>query len=170
MFDINDTEILDEDDLLLDQTSEEINQFSDLGIVVSVSDGIVGISGLDNVANGEVIDFLAGSNKIVGMILNLEPGKVSAVVLGDDSEIKPGQYATRKYTLMNVPVGKELLGRVVDPLGNPIDMGDPIITKDYSFIEKIAPSIISRSPVNTPLETGLKVVIVWFLSVMANVS
>jgi F-type H+-transporting ATPase subunit alpha len=134
------------------------NLFLDLGIVVSISDGIVGISGLDNVANGEVIEFLAGSKRIVGMVLNLEPEKVSAVVLGDDAEIKPGQYVFRKFDLMGVPVGESLLGRVVDPLGNPLDMAGPIVSRGYSFVEKIAPSIISRSPVNTPLETGLKVV------------
>jgi len=134
------------------------NLFLDLGIVISISDGIVGISGLDNVANGEVIEFLAGSKRIVGMVLNLAPEKVSAVVLGDDSEIKPGQYVFRKFDLMGVPVGESLLGRVVDPLGNPLDMAGSIVSKGYSFIEKIAPSIISRSPVNTPLETGLKVV------------
>jgi len=72
------------------------NLFLDLGIVISISDGIVGISGLDNVANGEVIEFSVGSKRIVGMVLNLEPEKVSAVVLGDDSEIKPGQYVFRK--------------------------------------------------------------------------
>jgi F-type H+-transporting ATPase subunit alpha len=134
------------------------NLFLDLGIVISISDGIVGISGLDNVANGEVIEFLAGSKRIVGMVLNLEPEKVSAVVLGDDSDIKPGQYVFRKFDLMGVPVGESLLGRVVDPLGNPLDMAGPIVSRGYSFVEKIAPSIISRSPVNTPLETGLKVV------------
>jgi F-type H+/Na+-transporting ATPase subunit alpha len=138
--------------------SDSDNLFLDLGIVISISDGIVGISGLDNVANGEVIEFLAGSKRIVGMVLNLAPDKVSAVVLGDDSEIKPGQYVFRKFDLMGVPVGESLLGRVVDPLGNPLDMAGPIVAKGYSFIEKIAPSIISRSPVNTPLETGLKVV------------
>jgi len=132
--------------------------FLDIGIVVSISDGIVGIIGLENVANGEVIEFLAGSKKIAGMVLNLEPQKISAVVLGDDSEIKPGQTVTRKFDLMGVPVGESLLGRVVDPLGNPLDMGTPIVSKGYSFVEKIAPSIISRAPVNTPLETGLKVV------------
>jgi F-type H+-transporting ATPase subunit alpha len=134
------------------------NLFLDLGLVISISDGIVGISGLDNVANGEVIEFSVGSKRIVGMVLNLEPEKVSAVVLGDDSEIKPGQYVLRKFDLMGVPVGEGLLGRVVDPLGNPIDMGGDIVSSGYSFIEKIAPSIISRSAVNTPLETGLKVV------------
>jgi F-type H+-transporting ATPase subunit alpha len=132
--------------------------FLDIGIVVSISDGIVGIIGLENVANGEVIEFLAGSKKIAGMVLNLEPQKISAVVLGDDSEIKPGQTVTRKFDLMGVPVGESLLGRVVDPLGNPLDMGAPIVSRGYSFVERIAPSIISRSAVNTPLETGLKVV------------
>jgi F-type H+-transporting ATPase subunit alpha len=92
------------------------------------------------------------------MVLNAGSDKVSAVVLGDESEIKPGQFVFRRFDLMGVPVGESLLGRVVDPLGDPIDMGDPIDAKDYSFVEKIAPSIISRAPVNTPLETGLKVV------------
>jgi len=87
--------------------------FMDLGVVVSISDGIVGISGLDNVANGEVIEFVAGSKRIAGMVLNLEPNKVSAVVLGEDSEIKPGQYVIRKFDLMGVPVGEGLLGRVL---------------------------------------------------------
>jgi len=132
--------------------------FQDLGLVISISDGIVGIFGLDNVANGEVIEFLVGSKTIVGMVLNLEPSKVSAVVLGDDSEIKPGQLVVRKFDLMGVPTGEGLLGRVVDPLGNTLDMAGPIVSKGYSFVEKVAPSIISRSSVNTPLETGLKVV------------
>lgn len=134
------------------------NMFKDLGLVVSISDGIVGVKGLDNVANGEVIDFLVGSKKITGMVLNLEPDKISAVVLGDDSEIKPGQIVARKFDLMGVPVGESLLGRVVDPLGNPLDNMGPITSKGYAFVEKIAPSIISRTSVNIPLETGLKVV------------
>jgi len=137
---------------------DSTNLFLDLGIVTSISDGIVGIKGLDNVANGEVIEFLAGKKRVVGMVLNLEPTKVSAVVLGEDSEIKPGQYVFRKFNLMGVPVGEGLLGRVVDPLGVPLDLAGTIASKGYSFVEKIAPSIISRSPVNTPLETGLKVV------------
>jgi len=130
----------------------------DAGFVISISDGIVGIAGLHNVANGEVIEFFTGSDTITGMVLNLEPNLVSAVVLGEDSEIKPGQFVYRKFDLMGVPVGESLLGRVVDPLGNPLDMAGDIASKGYSFVEKIAPSIISRSPVNTPLETGLKVV------------
>lgn len=141
-----------------DLSFESDDFFLDIGIVVSISDGIVGIIGLENVANGEVIEFLVGSKKIAGMVLNLEPKKISAVVLGDDSEIKPGQTVIRKFDLMGVPVGEDLLGRVVDPLGTPLDTVDPIVSKGYSFVEKIAPSIISRASVNTPLETGLKVV------------
>jgi F-type H+-transporting ATPase subunit alpha len=142
----------------LSEETSLYNMFKDLGLVVSISDGIVGVKGLDNVANGEVIEFLVGSKKITGMVLNLEPDKISAVVLGDDSEIKPGQIVARKFDLMGVPVGESLLGRVVDPLGNPLDNEGPIVSKGYTFIEKIAPSIVSRSPVNIPLETGLKVV------------
>jgi len=71
--------------------------FKDLGLVISISDGIVGVKGLDSVANGEVIDFVVGSKRIAGMVLNLEPDKISAVVLGDDSEIKPGQIVARKF-------------------------------------------------------------------------
>jgi F-type H+-transporting ATPase subunit alpha len=143
---------------MLNNDSNLYNMFKDLGLVISISDGIVGVKGLDNVANGEVIDFLVGSKKITGMVLNLEPDKISAVVLGDDSEIKPGQIVSRKFDLMGVPVGESLLGRVVDPLGNPLDNMGPIVSKGYSFVEKIAPSIVSRTAVNIPLETGLKVV------------
>jgi len=78
--------------------------------------------------------------------------------LGDDSAIKPGLIVKRKFNLMGVPVGESLLGRVVDPLGNPLDNQGPIVSKGYAFVEKIAPSIVSRAPVNIPLETGLKVV------------
>ncbi len=132
--------------------------FRSIGLVISISDGIVGVKGLDGVANGEVVDFVVGETKITGMVLNLEPDKVSCVVLGDDSSIKPGHYVSRKFNLMGVPVGESLLGRVVDPLGNPIDDLGPISSNEYSFVEKVAPSIISRSAVNVPLETGLKVV------------
>lgn len=90
--------------------------------------------------------------------MNLEPDKVSAVVLGDDRDIQPGQFVARRFNLMGVPVGEGLLGRVIDPLGNPLDDKGPIVAKGYSHVEKIAPSIVSRAPVNVSLETGLKVV------------
>lgn len=132
--------------------------FINSGIVISIADGIVGIKGLQNVANGEMIDFTIGSEVVSGMVLNLEPSKVSAVVLGDDSKITPGCFVTRRHNLMGVPTGEALLGRVVDPIGNPLDNLGPIVSRGFRYIEKIAPSIISRAPVNTPLETGLKVV------------
>jgi F-type H+-transporting ATPase subunit alpha len=132
--------------------------FKDIGIVEAVSDGIVSIKGLIDVANGEMICFSTGENLLTGLILNLELNKVSAVVLDKDIDIKPGQYAFRKNELMSVPTGYSLLGRVVNPLGQPIDEKGPIQTKTNRFIETRAPSIIVRSSVNKPLETGLKVV------------
>src|SRR3546814_5615396 len=80
--------------------------------------------------------FLVGSKKIIGMVLNLEPDKISAVVLGDDSEVKPGQIVARNFDLMGVPVGEGLLGRVVDPLGNPLDDMGPIVSNGYSLDRK----------------------------------
>jgi len=132
--------------------------FRNMGIVISIADGIVNIQGLNNVANGEMVSFCVGNKQITGLVLNLESTKVSAVVLGDDFEIKPGQYVIRKFDLMSVPTGQSLLGRVVDPLGNPIDEKGAIVTKTSRFVESRAPSIIVRTSVNTPLETGLKVV------------
>jgi len=131
------------------------------GVVESIADGIVGIQGLSNVANGEMLDFLVGSKSITGMVLNLQASKVSAVVLGDDSEIKPGQFVLRKNVLMGVPTGEALLGRVLDPIGNFIDGLEDSKKKNikgYRLLEMVAPSIISRSSVNKSVETGLKIV------------
>jgi len=129
-----------------------------VGIVTAIADGIVSIQGLYEVAYGEMIAFLVGNRKIMGLVLNLEVDKISAVVLGDDQDIKPGEYVMRRFKLMNVPTGQSLLGRVVDPLGNPLDNLGPIVTKIKRFIESRAPSIIVRTPVNKSLETGLKVI------------
>jgi F-type H+-transporting ATPase subunit alpha len=93
----------------------------DMGIIISLSDGIVGIKGLTDVCYGEMITFCNTPNKDVGLVLNLELGRIGAVVLGNDSFIFPGDYVSRNYVLMNVPTGDYLLGRVVDPLGHPID-------------------------------------------------
>lgn len=105
-----------------------------------------------------MIGFSVGAEYVSGMVLNLELNKVSAVVLGDDSKIKPGCFVTRRGMLMGVPTGEGLLGRVVDATGAPLDKSGAINSSGFRFIEKIAPSIISRSAVNAPLETGLKVV------------
>jgi len=132
--------------------------FKDLGIVDSISDGIVNIKGLNDVANGEIVLFCTDIGQISGLVLNLDINIVSAIVLSNDIEIKPGQYVIRKYELMNVPTGQELLGRIVNPLGEALDDKGIINTKTSRFIESRAPSIIARTSVNKSLETGLKVI------------
>jgi F-type H+-transporting ATPase subunit alpha len=138
------------------------NFYHNIGVVTGIIDGIVTIRGLLNVSFGERIEFVIDSKSdksvIVGMVLNIEKQVVYAVILDDDSEIKPGQKVLRTTSLISVPTGEELLGRIVSPLGAPIDGLGPINCKSDRFIERIAPSIISRSPVNLPLETGLKVI------------
>jgi len=132
--------------------------FNNIGIVEAISDGIVSIKGLKNVANGEMVSFYVDNFEIIGLILNLEIDKVSAVIFEKDIQIKPGHYAMRKFVLMSIPVGQNLLGRVVNPLGVPLDEKGLINTKSRRFLESRAPSIIARTSVNLPLETGLKVV------------
>jgi len=144
-------------------TNETINAnlpvYEEIGVVLEVADGIVTISGLTNVAFGEMIEIVIPSGEnIIGIILNIEFSQVSAVIFSNDIDVVPGYMVFRKYFLMSVPTGKALLGRIVDPLGNPLDNLGPIVSKGYRFIEQVAPSIISRAPVRKPLETGLKVV------------
>jgi len=144
---------------LKNNSNNDNSYFEELGIVLEVADGIVTISGLYNVAFGEMIDIIVpGSEPVVGIILNIENFQVSAVIFSSDIDIVPGYIVMRKYILMSVPTGTSLLGRIVDPLGYPLDNLGNIINKGFRFIEQVAPSIISRSAVNTPLETGLKVV------------
>jgi len=143
---------------MFEQQNKRSFDLRNAGIVIGIADGIVNITGLAEVANGEMIQFVTDEGLVNGLILNLEIQKVSAIVLGSDINIKPGQYVIRLHDLMSVPVCKELLGRIIDPLGNPIDGGIEILSSERKFIETIAPSIISRTPVINPLETGLKVV------------
>ncbi len=126
---------------------------SEVGSVLSVGDGIARIHGLDNVQAGEMIEF---SNGIKGMALNLEADNVGAVIFGSDSEIREGDTVKRTGTIVDVPVGKELLGRVVDGLGNPIDGKGPLKTKKRGRVEVKAPGIIPRQGVSEPMQTGLK--------------
>ena len=128
-------------------------QVSEVGQVLSVGDGIARIHGLDNVQAGEMIEF---SNGIKGMALNLEADNVGAVIFGSDSQIKEGDVVKRTGTIVDVPIGKELLGRVVDGLGNPIDGKGPINTTQRSRVEVKAPGIIPRKSVHEPVQTGLK--------------
>ena len=128
-------------------------QVSEVGSVLSVGDGIARIHGLDNVQAGEMVEF---SNGIQGMALNLEADNVGVVIFGSDSEIREGDVVKRTGTIVDVPVGKELLGRVVDGLGNPIDGKGPLKTTKRSRVEVKAPGIIPRQSVNEPVQTGLK--------------
>ncbi|MBK7162836.1 MAG: F0F1 ATP synthase subunit alpha [Sphingomonadales bacterium] len=126
---------------------------SEVGSVLSVGDGIARIHGLDNVQAGEMVEF---ANGIKGMALNLEADNVGVVIFGSDSEIREGDVVKRTGTIVDVPVGKELLGRVVDGLGNPIDGKGPLKTTKRSRVEVKAPGIIPRQSVNEPVQTGLK--------------
>ncbi|MGN6622496.1 MAG: F0F1 ATP synthase subunit alpha [Sphingomonas sp.] len=130
-------------------------QVSETGTVLSVGDGIARIYGLDNVQAGEMVEF---ANGIQGMALNLEADNVGVVIFGTDSEIKEGDTVKRTGTIVDVPVGKGLLGRVVDGLGNPIDGKGPIQATERKRVEVKAPGIIPRQSVNEPVQTGLKAI------------
>ena len=123
------------------------------GAIVSLSDGIVRIHGLADVQNGEMIEFEGG---LFGFALNLERDSVGAVVLGDYKGLKEGQKARCTGRILEVPTGPELLGRVVDALGNPLDGKGPINASASSPVEKVAPGVIARQHVDQPVQTGLK--------------
>jgi F-type H+-transporting ATPase subunit alpha len=125
------------------------------GTVVSVTDGIVRIHGLSNVMSGEMIEFPGNT---YGLALNLERDSVGAVVLGDYEHITEGDICKCTGKILEVPVGLELIGRVVDALGNPIDGKGPIKSKETDKIEKVAPGVIDRQSVSEPVQTGLKAV------------
>ena len=128
---------------------------AEVGQVLSVGDGIARIYGLDQVQAGEMVEFPGG---IRGMALNLETDNVGVVIFGDDSNIKEGDTVKRTGDIVDVPVGKGLLGRVVDALGNPIDGKGPIEDAERSLIEAKAPGIIPRQSVHEPVQTGLKAI------------
>jgi F-type H+-transporting ATPase subunit alpha len=126
---------------------------SEVGTVLSVGDGIARIHGLDKVQAGEMVEF---ANGVQGMALNLEADNVGVVIFGSDAEIKEGDSVKRTGTIVDVPVGKGLLGRVVDALGNPIDGKGPIEGAERRRVEVKAPGIIPRKSVHEPVQTGLK--------------
>jgi len=128
-------------------------EVSEVGQVLSVGDGIARVYGLDNVQAGELVEFPGG---IKGMALNLEEDNVGIVIFGEDRGIKEGDEVKRTGSIVDVPVGKELLGRVVDGLGNPIDGKGPLKTKKRARVEIKAPGIIPRKSVHEPMMTGLK--------------
>jgi len=128
-------------------------EVSEVGQVLSVGDGIARVYGLDNVQAGEMVEFPGG---ISGMALNLEADNVGVVIFGDDRDIKEGDTVKRSGEIVDVPVGKGLLGRVVDALGNPIDGKGPIEATERRLVEVKAPGIIPRKSVHEPMQTGLK--------------
>ncbi|MEC7185151.1 MAG: F0F1 ATP synthase subunit alpha [Pseudomonadota bacterium] len=131
------------------------SEVSEIGQVLSVGDGIARIYGLDNVQAGEMVEFPGG---IRGMALNLEEDNVGAVIFGSDRDIREGDTVKRTGDIVSVPVGKELLGRVVDPLGNPLDGKGPINASESRKVDVKAPGIIPRKSVHEPMQTGLKAV------------
>ena len=130
-------------------------EVAEVGQVLSVGDGIARIYGLDSVQAGEMIEFPGG---VRGMALNLEADNVGAVIFGDDRSIKEGDTVKRTATIVDVPVGNALLGRVVDALGNPIDGGAQIAGDERARVEVKAPGIIPRRSVHEPMQTGLKAI------------
>jgi F-type H+-transporting ATPase subunit alpha len=140
---------------------EQIKQFGatvtmvDVGTVVEVGDGIARIHGLHGAKYNELLEF---PNGIMGLALNLEEDNVAAVVLGDYSHIKEGDEVRSTGRVVEVPVGDELIGRVVDPLGNPLDELGPIKTTKTRPVERVAPNVVIRQRVNTPVHTGIKTI------------
>ncbi|MFZ0123144.1 MAG: F0F1 ATP synthase subunit alpha, partial [Xanthobacteraceae bacterium] len=130
-------------------------EVSEVGRVLSVGDGIARVYGLDNVQAGEMVEF---ENGVRGMALNLETDNVGIVIFGNDREIKEGQTVKRTRAIVDAPVGKALLGRVVDALGNPIDGKGPIAAQERRRVDVKAPGIIPRKSVHEPMATGLKAI------------
>jgi F-type H+/Na+-transporting ATPase subunit alpha len=130
-------------------------EVSEVGQVLSVGDGIARVYGLDNVQAGEMVEF---ENGVRGMALNLEIDNVGIVIFGNDREIKEGQTVKRTNAIVDVPIGKGLLGRVVDALGNPIDGKGPVKAEKRARVDVKAPGIIPRKSVHEPMATGLKAI------------
>ena len=128
---------------------------AEVGTVVSVGDGIAQIHGVDGAMATEMLEFPHG---VFGIALNLEEDSVGAVLLGETTKIKEGDTVRRTGRIISVPVGDEMLGRVVNGLGQPIDGQGPIATSQHAPIEKIAPGVVDRQPVKEPLQTGLKAI------------
>lgn len=130
-------------------------ELSETGVVVSVGDGIATVYGLENIQAGEMVEFNGGMK---GMALNLASDNVGIVIFGDDRSVKEGDIVKRTNTIMDVPIGKGLLGRVVDGLGNPIDGKGPLKDVTRARVEIKAPGIIARKSVHEPMSTGIKAV------------
>jgi len=138
----------------LDSFEPQVN-VSEVGLVSEVGDGVARLSGLMNVMSSELLEF---PNEVFGIAMNLERDEVGAIILGDDRAIREGDEVKRTGRIIQVPVGEELLGRVVDALGRPLDGKGPINAKQFLPIESKAPGVVERQPVKEPLQTGLKAI------------
>ena len=134
---------------------EQTVSVDEVGAVISVGDGIARVHGLDKVMAGEMLAF---PHNVFGIALNLEEEQVGVVLLGESQELKEGDVVKRTNTIMSVPVGEALVGRVVNPLGQPVDGKGPIATKERNALERIAPGVLDRQPVREPLQTGIKAI------------
>src|SRR5688572_20306952 len=140
----------------------EIDQYrtklktDDVGRVLEVGDGIARIYGLTSVMAGEMVEFTR--TKVRGLAFNLEENSVGVIILGRYLDIIEGDEVATTRALLQVPCGEAMIGRVVDPLGNPLDDKGPIVTDHYRFVESQAPGVADRQPVDVPLQTGLKAV------------
>ncbi len=144
------------------ENTQSNSEWEEIGKVIEVGDGILKISGLSNVQSQEVLEVESDGKKVQAVALNLEEDSVGALVLGDSGLIRSGDTVKRTKQLLSLPVGEQLLGRVIDPLGNPLDGKGPIFAKadkiQYNFLEKDAPGVLDREGVNTPLHTGTKAI------------
>src|SRR6056297_3611666 len=149
-------------DYIVEQLKEQISNYKSevgektFGRVSEVGDGIAQISGLSEAMMSEMIEFKTDTSSVHGVVLNLEEDSVGAIVLGDSSLIKEGDEAICLNKILQVPVGQEMVGRVVNPLGQALDGKEEIKTQKYNPIEKIAPGVIEREGVNEPVQTGIK--------------
>ena len=134
---------------------EGVVNVTETGSVISVGDGIARVHGLEKVMAGELIEFPDG---VSGIALNLEEDQVGAVLLGEFTNIKEGAEVRRTGRIMSVPVGKAMIGRVVDALGQPIDGKGPVDTTEFNAIERLAPGVVDRQPVKQPMQTGIKAI------------
>jgi F-type H+-transporting ATPase subunit alpha len=128
---------------------------AEVGTIVSIGDGIARVHGVEKTMAGEMLEFPHG---VYGIALNLEEESVGVVLLGEYTEIREGDTVKRTGRIISVPVGEELVGRVVNALGQPVDGKGPIVSKQFSDIERIAPGVVDRTPVKEPLQTGLKAI------------
>src|ERR1700675_4327499 len=134
---------------------EQTVAVDEIGAIISVGDGIARIHGLDKVMAGEMLAF---PHDVYGIALNLEEEEVGAVLLGESFELKEGDTVKRTNTIMSVPVGEALIGRVVNPLGEAVDGRGPLAAKHRNPLATLAPGVLDRQPVRQPLQTGIKAI------------